>query len=156
MLQIFSICLQAVCEKKRTSVIWQMTGWLRHPVPRAGSQSLLVATAGAAELLQWARPGPTSCGEQLAGWVESVYGDVLGASGQGTVSRAVSSPNCPLKELYFFQNAQRVQSKQVPCVCTFRWLRVTNLESAVIFLWNPTCYTSSCCKDSAEVYSVCM
>lgn len=106
MLQIFLIHLHAVCEKKRTSVIWQMTGWLRLPVPQAGSQSLLIAAAGAAALLQWARPGPTSCREQplflLAGWVESGYGDVLGGSGQGILSRAVSSPNCTQKELFFF------------------------------------------------------
>lgn len=86
-----------------------------------GSQSLLVAAAGVAALLQWARPGPTACGEQplflLAGWVESACGDVLGASGQDIVSRAVyseaevwkkksispCSPSCTHKELFFFK-----------------------------------------------------
>lgn len=72
-----------------------MTGWLRHSVPQAGSQSLLAAAAGAAALLQRSRPGPTSYGEKplflVAGWVESAYGDVLGASEQDIVNRAVYS-----------------------------------------------------------------
>lgn len=134
MLQIFLICSHAVCEKKRTSIIWQMTGWLRHPAPQAVSQSLLVA------LLQWARPGPTSCGEQplflLARWAESAYGDVLGASGQDIVSRAVSSE----AEVWGVEKEEH-----------FTLLR--KLHPEITFFFFPKCSTCSEQAGSLCVYS---
>lgn len=140
----WSICMLFV--KRRGQVLsgkWQGDWGFLSPrlVPSPCWLQLLVLQHFSSEPDQV--PHPVENSQQplflLSGWVESAYGDVLGGSGQGILSRAVCSPNCTQKELFFFQNAQHVQSKQVPCVCTFRWLWVTNLESAVIFLWNHTC-----------------